>query len=179
MNNITKEMRDELRAPLPPEAISKHPTKPDLSSLKSIYVTERLSDVFGIGGWTFQSEIIDANNGAPVVRVKLQIPEYNINLEQFGGNDNGGVESKNYDLGDAYKGAVTDAITKICSYLEIGIHVFKGIQTGSGGNRSGSSLKGLCALSQKRRPDMPGGIGKNHKPNARTCPVQVPARPKS
>ena len=34
--------------------------------------------------------------------------------------------SRNFDLGDAYKGATTDAITKIGSYLEIGIDVFKG-----------------------------------------------------
>jgi hypothetical protein len=30
-------------------------------------------------------------------------------------------------LGDAYKGAATDALTKIGSYLEIGIDVFKGL----------------------------------------------------
>jgi hypothetical protein len=58
--------------------------------------------------------------------VTLEIPEYGICYESYGGNDNGGVKSKNYDLGDAYKGATTDAITKIGSYLEIGIDVFKG-----------------------------------------------------
>ncbi len=40
---------------------------------------------------------------------------------------------------------------------------------GSGGKRSGSSLKSLSALSQNRRPDLPGGIGNHHEPSARTC----------
>ena len=56
-------------------------------------------------------------------------PEYGIYFECYGGNDNGGENSKNFDLGDAYKGATTDALTKIGSYLEIGIDVFKGLNT--------------------------------------------------
>jgi len=83
---------------------------------------------FGVGSWTFKSRIISENEGAPVVYVTLKIPEYGIKLSQYGGNDNGGINSKNYDLGDAYKGAVTDGITKIASYLGIGADVFKGKQ---------------------------------------------------
>jgi hypothetical protein len=60
------------------------------------------------------------------VKSTLTISDYGIELESFGGNDNGGENSKNHDTGDAYKGAVTDALTKICSYLEIGMDVFKG-----------------------------------------------------
>ena len=55
------------------------------------------------------------------------MPEYGIYFECYGGNDNGGENSRNFDLGDAYKGATTDALTKIGSYLEIGIDVFKGL----------------------------------------------------
>ena len=57
-----------------------------------------------------------------VVKTTLEIPEYGIYYESFGGNDN-------QDVGDAYKGATTDAITKIGSYLGIGIDVFKGKHT--------------------------------------------------
>ena len=46
---VTKEMREALRVPLPTGAVSKHPTKTFLSSIKAIYVTERLNDVFGVG----------------------------------------------------------------------------------------------------------------------------------
>lgn len=120
-------MRSELRKPLPSEAVKPHPTKTYLSSIKAIYVTERLNDVFGIGSWTLKTDMVERSDGGNVV-VKdiLEIPEYGIYLESFGGNDNGGENSKNFDLGDAYKGASTDALTKICSYLEIGIDVFKG-----------------------------------------------------
>lgn len=120
-------MREKLRAPLPAEAIQQHPTKPYLNTIKNIYIVERLNDVFGVGSWTTEVEVVDSTK-APMIIVKLcfNIQEYDISFEQFGGNDNGGAENKNLDLGDAYKGAVTDALGKVASYLEIGIDVFKG-----------------------------------------------------
>jgi hypothetical protein len=121
----------KLKEPLDPKAISKHPTKPYLSSIKAIYVTERFNDVFGIGKWTqkVRSESCDTSTGMVVVHVTFEVPELGIYYESFGGNDNGGVNSKNFDLGDAYKGATTDALTKIGSYLGVGIDVFKGIES--------------------------------------------------
>jgi len=126
MTKLTEEQLKMLRSPLPKEAISQHPTKTFLSTIKAIYVVERLNQVFGIGNWNLKSEIIDNATSMIVVKSILTIPEYNIELESYGGNNNGGENSKNFDLGDAYKGATTDALTKICSYLEIGIDVFKG-----------------------------------------------------
>lgn len=127
MNKITTDMRDKLRAPLPAEAITTHPTKTYLSSIKAIYVTERLNEVFGVGVWQLRTDQIErAEGGTVVVKTTLTIPEYGVHYESFGGNDNGGEKSKNFDLGDAYKGATTDSITKICSYMEIGIDVYKG-----------------------------------------------------
>jgi hypothetical protein len=127
MTKITEDMRAKLRAPLPSEAISKHPSKQYLSSIKAIYVTERMSDVFGVGGWRYSVEkVSEGENGMVVVKVTYKVPEYDVYFECFGGNDNGGTGNKNFDLGDAYKGATTDALTKIGSYLEIGIDVFKG-----------------------------------------------------
>ncbi len=127
LRKISPEQSAALRAPLPDAAVSPHPTKPYLSSIKAIYDVERLNQVFGIGTWHLKSEIIDNKTSMIVVRSVLTIPEYGIELESFGGNDNGGESSKNFDLGDAYKGATTDALTKICSFLEIGIDVFKGL----------------------------------------------------
>jgi hypothetical protein len=117
---ITIEMRAKLKAPLPKEAISEHPTKTFLSTIKAIYVVERLNDVFGVGKWHQKSEVIVKDGKMIVVKSILTIPEYGVELEAFGGNDN-------QDLGDAYKGASTDALTKIGSFLEIGIDVFKGL----------------------------------------------------
>ena len=131
MKEITSTMYEDLKKPLPSEAISQHPTKTYLSSIKAIYVTERLNDVFGVGSWQIKVEkIAEGTSGMIVVKATLTIPEYNVYYESFGGNDNGGENNnKNFDLGDAYKGASTDAITKIGSYLGIGIDVFKGHST--------------------------------------------------
>lgn len=129
---LTDEQLKLLKSPLAPEAITKHPTKTYLSSIKAIYVTERLNDVFGVGAWQIKTNhITTTEKGMVVVKVELSIPEYGIYYESFGGNDNGGDSSKNFDLGDAFKGATTDAITKIGSYLGIGIDVFKGKTPGA------------------------------------------------
>jgi Rad52/22 family double-strand break repair protein len=128
-----KRMPSELVAalyrPMPPEAIKPHPSKAYLSSVKAIFVIERLNEVFGIGGWTYRTQVVEKplpelrgdkeRPGMIVVRVVLSVPEYGIRLEQFGGSDN-------EDRGDAYKGAVTDALSKIGSYLGIAIDVYKG-----------------------------------------------------
>jgi hypothetical protein len=122
-------LKELLCADLPSEAIKQHPTKTYLSSIKAIYVTERFNDVFGVGAWTVkvEKEHADFDTGMIVVKATFEVPELNIYYESFGGNDNGGVKNKNFDLGDAYKGATTDAITKIGSYLGVGIKVFKGL----------------------------------------------------
>ncbi len=130
MQKINQQMRDALRKPLPTEAVKQHPTKTFLSSIKAIYVTERLNDVFGVGSWHLKvNHVTTSEKSMVVVKVEFSIPEYGVYLECYGGNDNGGENSKNFDLGDAFKGATTDAITKIGSYLEIGIDVFKGLTT--------------------------------------------------
>lgn len=124
---VTEEMRLALNKALPSEAIKPHPTKTYLSSIKAIYVTERLNEVFGVGAWRTKVEKESvSDNGMVVVKLTFEIPEYNIYYESYGGNDNGGETNKNFDLGDAFKGASTDALTKIGSFMEIGIDVFKG-----------------------------------------------------
>jgi hypothetical protein len=129
LKELTTEQKALLKKPLPTEAVKQHPTKTFLSTIKAIYEVERLNEVFGIGKWHLRSEIIDNKTAMIVVKSTLTIPEYGIELESYGGNDNGGENSKNHDLGDAYKGATTDAFTKICSFLEIGIDVYKGKQS--------------------------------------------------
>lgn len=127
MKTITPEIKAILDRRLPDEAVSVHPSKTFLSSIKSIYVTERLNEAFGVGAWQISTEFIDRHEGMVVVKTTLDIPEYGIHFESYGGNDN-------KDLGDAYKGASTDAITKIGSWLGIGADVFKGLQTGKKGS---------------------------------------------
>ena len=123
---------EKLKEPLPMEAVKPHPTKTYLSSIKAIYVTERFNDVFGIGAWSIKVSEVSCNEstGMVVVKVTFEVPEHSIYYESYGGNDNGGAGSKNFDLGDAYKGATTDAITKIGSYMGVAIDVFKGLSGG-------------------------------------------------
>lgn len=125
-----EQLKQELYAPLPSEAIKPHPTKTYLSTIKPIYIADRLNEVFGIGCWQTKTEnLLVKDNGMVVNKTTLIIPEYNIYYECFGGNDNGGAGSKGNDLGDAFKGATTDALNKMASYLGIGIDVYRGKQS--------------------------------------------------
>ena len=46
IKTIDNDMVLKLKAQLPDEAVSQHPTKTYLSSIKAIYVLERLNEVF-------------------------------------------------------------------------------------------------------------------------------------
>lgn len=123
-------VREKLRAPLPAEAVKQHPTKSYMSSVNSMYVIERLNDVFGEGGWDAEYKVVEANPNQAMVVVECQLrcwftPERagtktaDIVRQTFGGNDN-------KDRGDAYKGACTDALTKAASQIGIAQDVYKG-----------------------------------------------------
>ena len=127
MRQITETMKQALNRALPAEAIKPHPTKNYLSTINAIYVSERLNEVFGVGEWQTKVEYVNEKSNKTtmvVVKLTLDIPAYGIHYECFGGNDNA-------DFGDAYKGATTDALTKIGSWLGIGAHVWKNDPTGS------------------------------------------------
>lgn len=116
---------------LPSWAIKSHPTRTKMSVIHPMAVIDRLNEVFGVGGWEFRTREIDCTkevqqtkSGERDIYVSsvhgtLDIPEYEIHLEQFGG-------STNDDKGDALKGGATDALTKIASYLGIGAEIYKG-----------------------------------------------------
>lgn len=148
-----------LLCPLPAEAVSPHPTKKFLSTIKSIYVTERLNEVFGTGAWRIETEIVEKQERMVVVKLKFSIPDYGIYYECYGGNDNS-------DLGDAYKGATTDAITKVASWLGIGSDVFKGKYS-----------NGQAPAAQSARTAQPAANNTPaSKPAATPAPAAAPAR---
>jgi hypothetical protein len=121
MKQLSTDQIKRLNDPLPPEAVKPHPTKTFLSTIKAIYVVERLNEVFGLGGWFINNVFVERAEKWVVIKSTFQAPEYGITIpDVFGGNDNA-------DLGDAYKGACTDALTKIGSYLGIGMDIFKGL----------------------------------------------------
>ena len=147
MNKLSEDQIKRLKAPLPVEAVKPHPTKNYLSSIKAIYVVERLNEVFGLGGWKVANEVVKHEGKWVVVKSTFEAAEYGIMIPDiFGGNDNA-------DIGDAYKGACTDALTKIGSYLYIGMDVYKGLN-GTNGTTSynhkqlGTPEKPLISNSQ-------------------------------
>ncbi|PYT05138.1 MAG: hypothetical protein DMF60_12900, partial [Acidobacteria bacterium] len=103
---LPPKMASKLKKPLPAGAIENHSRIAGLSSIKPMFVIERLNDIFGIGQWKERYEevkVVDTTKVARgveyaavmiVVKGYLTVPRYGIEIEQFGGNDND-------DLGDA------------------------------------------------------------------------------
>jgi hypothetical protein len=135
MSLLTKEQIALINKPLPAEAIKDHPTKKGMSTIKAIFVTDRLNEVFGIGGWQIRTREIstekiesvtlagkDRTTYMCVTHTIFSVPKHDIYYECIAG-------SSNDDCGDAYKGSTTDAITKVGSYLGIGADIWRGNKT--------------------------------------------------
>lgn len=121
---ITEDMRTKLREGFPDEAYKPHPTKTFLTTLKAMYITERLNDVFGVGRWHIATEVAERTDDYILVKGIFYCKDYDVSqIEQYGGHNTTG---KNTEIADGYKSAVTDCTSKIASYLEIGIDMFKG-----------------------------------------------------
>ena len=157
---IPEELLQQLRAPLPAEAVSPNLDKPGLSVIKVIYVVERLNAVFGLNGWSVQNEVVESGRMV-VVKAALTVPKYRIRIEQYGGNDNP-------DRGDAYKGACTDALSKCASYLGIGMDVYKGLhdppRNGSRPQANGTQPGGARSAATGHSDD-PVPPSRNGKPS--------------
>lgn len=140
MKNL-EAITSELKAPLPCEAIKPHPTKSFLSTINPIYVIERLNEVFGLDGWHFTSEVLKEKDKWVVVKGTLHftVGDHFHKIEQYGGNDNP-------DLGDAYKGAATDALTKCASYIGIGADVWKSKSNEKPQDQEWKKIKEQCEL---------------------------------
>ncbi len=64
MKELSKDQLELLQKPLPPEALKAHPTKKDssgtpMTTIKAIYVIDRLNDVFGIGKWQLKTDYLN------------------------------------------------------------------------------------------------------------------------
>lgn len=141
IKELSAEQQALIKRPLPAEAVKPHPTRQGMSAIKAIYVTERLNDVFGVGKWTVKSDLLPSGPGGALFTIKtyttnngkerteyfavaktiFEVPEYGVYYECIAG-------SSNDDMGDSAKSAITDCLTKICSWIGIGIDVFKGQQ---------------------------------------------------
>lgn len=136
-NKLSQDQLELLERPLPPEALKPHPTKKDssgapMTTIKAIFVIDRLNQVFGVGGWNLRTTYLshdkivrmtqaqkERTEYISAIHTEFSVPNYGIHLECVAG-------STNDDLGDSLKGGTTDGITKIASYLGIGAHIWRG-----------------------------------------------------
>ena len=131
---ITDEKIKQLQAPLPVWAVKPHPTKTNMSAIHPMAVIDRLNEVFGVGGWTWETQFISCDPWTQETKkgprqmymsaVHGRLTIGSTIIEQFGG-------SSNDDRGDALKGGSTDALTKCASYLGIGASIYKGQGNGT------------------------------------------------
>lgn len=124
----------KLSGELPKWAIkpNKDPRKSGMSVITPQYVIDVLNDIFGVGNWTVEHEVVETTEKFVVVKGWLALntadKEKTFTTPMtYGGNDN-------FDLGDRYKGAVTDLMTKSAQFLGIAHAVFIGEY--NGGNYS-------------------------------------------
>ena len=125
---LTKDQRALLNAPFDwSKAVQAHESRSYLTVLKSMYVVERLNDVFGVSGWDLDYDMFKDSENEVIVQGRIVQREKEdqraLTTYQFGSGIKG---RKGSDPADAYKSAVTDCLSKCASYLEIGIQVFKG-----------------------------------------------------
>ena len=120
----------KLKKPLDQAALKPLYKGSHLSAISPMYIIERLNDVFGVENWVAEEQIIkeiETQKGMYVVArvtLKCRIDENSVIVRsQYGGNENP------MDIGDSYKGAVTDALTKCASMIGIGQDVYKGNQS--------------------------------------------------
>lgn len=134
-NKLPAGILEILRRPMPDESLSQVPGGAKLTSIKSMYVIERLNEAFGIGRWSLDHEVVEATESEIVVGGKLHLIDYP--ECQFPATYGSMKGRGNTERGDMYKGAVTACIGKAASFLEIGIDVFKGkVKAPSGGGYS-------------------------------------------
>lgn len=123
---LTKEQEKALKQDFADEALSVDSSRGfPLTSIKAMYVIERLNEVFGVFGWGYEFTAPVDLNGEFVSKVTLTIydeehrPYHTVS--QYGGKRP--VKNR---ITDTYKSAITDGLTKCASILGIGHSVFKG-----------------------------------------------------
>ena len=166
MENNLVDLHTNLKNPIDQKALTELKGSPGLSNINPAYIYERLNDCFGVAGWSSEAEIVSAEPKVVsekdwktkkqvevtylyvVAKVTLTI---NFNGQtavrtQFGGNMN------RRDEGDAYKGAVTDGLTKCASMLYVAQDVFKGLQSHKTPLKSGSQATPKVTQQQPSVP---------------------------
>lgn len=115
---------EKLKAPFPKEAYSTDSSRGfDLTSLKAQYVVERLNEVLGIMNWTHGGEAKPQEDGSVLYEGALIINVAGTTNKFYAT----GYAAKKKNIGDAHKGAKTDALCKAASQIGVGNDAFKGL----------------------------------------------------
>ena len=131
---------DILHEDFPKSAFSAVGGKAYLTTLKAIYIIERLNKAFGIGRWVVDHEIIERTDDFVLVGGSMRLLDYPelVFPVTYGGHQTTG---KGTDIADGYKSAVTDLTSKQSSYLEIALDLYKGNISASGDNKAVHEVK--------------------------------------
>ena len=130
--------------PFPEEALSTDTSRGfDLTSVKAQYVIERLNEVFGMAGWRLTGEYKEVEGGVLYfAELSVQIGSEVITYTGEDDDDKTveaerteliwhtvegvGFSHSKKNVGDTYKSARTDALSKAASILGVANDVFKG-----------------------------------------------------
>lgn len=124
MTKLTNtQIYEKLSAPFPIEAYSVDSSRGfDLSSLKAQYIVERFNEVLGIGFWKLEGEFKEAGKDI------LYFGTLSVFINgDWSGHSGVGHSLGKRNLGDTYKSAQTDAMSKLGSKFGVGNDSFKGL----------------------------------------------------
>lgn len=152
---------EELAAPFPDEAMSKDKSRGfALTSVKAQYVIERLNTVLGVMNWTFGGEFKETEDGVLYMGSLIISINGKQNRHFAPGycsyvTVNAKGEEKTKLLGDVYKSAHTDSLSKCASKIGVANDVFKGLidanSIGSGASTARSKKKASSSSSTTRK----------------------------
>lgn len=115
---------DKLRAPFTKDAYSADTSRGfALTSLKAQYVLERLNEVLGFMNWSHGGEYEVQDDGSVLFKGALVVNLDGRTNKFFGV----GFSAKKKNIGDAYKSAKTDSLSKCASQVGVGNDAFKGL----------------------------------------------------
>jgi hypothetical protein len=130
---ILEDIYKKLSAPFPQEALKADKSRGSLvlTSITAQYIVERLNNVLGFTNWRLEGEYEKTDNGI-LFQGKLVLFLGHLAKTPEGASMYHYVPAIGYsdnkrNVGDTYKSARTDALSKAASTLGVGNDVFKGL----------------------------------------------------
>ncbi len=124
---------------------------------KPQYLIDGMNEVFGIGTWGFEelsSEIVTTKEGGLLAIAQVKVWLKDVPFQPTGW---GQARVTKGDLGDARKGAQTDAIKKALSYFSIGNRAYQGLLPGKNETAKPAEAARRPAFAQNNNQAKPAG----------------------